>query len=572
MWRDRDASRCTERGGSAYVWELVAGLVWLLAALSGPAAANGADAAAEPKAIAGDRLLTALDFSWCPAEVDALAVVRPAALLAADELRDLAAAIDESFPQLPATGLSASEVDAVALAWRDLDLAAGPQGPTLVLLRSLRAHDWRQAARRLFPQTEVVQQEGREYLKSTLTVGPAAGLCALVLDDRTLLVAKDEAALAASLAAMQAVTPPRWMGAWQERALAEAAGMVVLAPVRRALPELPPAAEQDLTQMFMAHAKPLAAEGERVILSAHLHEQPGLRLVLYAAQPEATDRLEKALGRLLELASVSVRQVLQAPPGAEGGVRMEDLPLLDLYDALLKAGKLTRGPAHVAWHSELPPGGVEAFAEAFLKSRQAERLAHLRHNSNVNLRIIGITMHNYHDVYGHLPAGVMLGPDKKAEYSWRVAFLPYLQGGNRLYEAYRFDQAWDSPANKLLLGTRPKVYGAGDVQSVFSDYYVFTGPETLFPGTKGLTFNQVTDGFATTIMAVEARHEIPWTKPEDLPYAADKPLPKLGGIFPGGFQVLFVDGSVHFLAQDIDQRVLRALITPAGGEKLDEQQ
>jgi prepilin-type processing-associated H-X9-DG protein len=35
---------------------------------------------------------------------------------------------------------------------------------------------------------------------------------------------------------------------------------------------------------------------------------------------------------------------------------------------------------------------------------------------------------------------------------------------------------------------------------------------------------------------------------------------------PGGVNVLFADGSVHFLRDDIDIRVLAALATRAGGE------
>jgi hypothetical protein len=67
-------------------------------------------------------------------------------------------------------------------------------------------------------------------------------------------------------------------------------------------------------------------------------------------------------------------------------------------------------------------------------------------------------------------------------------------------------------------------------------------------------------------MIFEAKREIPWTKPEDIPYDARKPLPKFGGRHPGVFLAAFYDGSVRAISQQVDEPQLRALITPDGGE------
>ena len=37
---------------------------------------------------------------------------------------------------------------------------------------------------------------------------------------------------------------------------------------------------------------------------------------------------------------------------------------------------------------------------------------------------------------------------------------------------------------------------------------------------------------------VEAKRDIPWTKPEDIPFDVDKELPKLGGFAGQGFSRL----------------------------------
>ena len=75
-------------------------------------------------------------------------------------------------------------------------------------------------------------------------------------------------------------------------------------------------------------------------------------------------------------------------------------------------------------------------------------------------------------------------------------------------------------------------------------------------------------GPQNTIMAVEARRDIPWTKPEDIPYSADKPLPELGGFHEGGFSAALMDGSVRLINRAINENTLRALITKAGGEAI----
>jgi hypothetical protein len=78
----------------------------------------------------------------------------------------------------------------------------------------------------------------------------------------------------------------------------------------------------------------------------------------------------------------------------------------------------------------------------------------------------------------------------------------------------------------------------------------------------------VSDGTSNTIMMVEASPEraVIWTAPNDLDYDPAQPLAGLGGIHANGFLVGFADGSVHFLTQTVDPKMLKALFTMAGGE------
>jgi hypothetical protein len=154
-----------------------------------------------------------------------------------------------------------------------------------------------------------------------------------------------------------------------------------------------------------------------------------------------------------------------------------------------------------------------------------------------------------------------------------VALLPFLEQAP-LFQQYNFNQPWDSPGNKQVLAKIPAVFRDPNdpADSTFSSCYALTGPATVFSGKEGVKFAQILDGTSNTLMFVEAKRDIPWTKPEDIPYDKEKPLPKLGGHYAEGFLAALCDGSVRFIAQSVDQMLLRALISRDGGEVLDLQQ
>ena len=142
-----------------------------------------------------------------------------------------------------------------------------------------------------------------------------------------------------------------------------------------------------------------------------------------------------------------------------------------------------------------------------------------------------------------------------------------------LYKQFRLDEPWDGPNNSRLLPQMPECYVQPKKGLAPQPYHtcdkVFVGKGAAFEGKEGIRFpEEFLDGTGDTILVVENGEGVPWTKPDDLPYAPDQPLPKLDGIFPDGFFVAMADGSVRIIKKDTSEATLRALVTRNGGEKL----
>jgi prepilin-type processing-associated H-X9-DG protein len=216
-------------------------------------------------------------------------------------------------------------------------------------------------------------------------------------------------------------------------------------------------------------------------------------------------------------------------------------------------------------------------AALLLPSVQSARNAALRAQSINNLKQIGLALHNYHSVNDHFPPQAMADRDGKPLLSWRVEILPFVEEGP-LFNEFKLDEPWDSPHNKTLLERMPRLYAIPSAEAApgMTFYRGFSGAHTLFdPAVKrGVGMASVTDGTSNTLGVVEAREAVPWTKPDAeiafdsalKPAAAHQLVDALGRHFPGGFNALFLDGSVRFLKTSINLVLLKALITRDGGE------
>ena len=204
-----------------------------------------------------------------------------------------------------------------------------------------------------------------------------------------------------------------------------------------------------------------------------------------------------------------------------------------------------------------------------------------------NLKQFAIALLNYHETYGSFPPAYVNDKDGRPLYSWRVLILPELDQ-QPLYDQLHLDEPWDSPHNRPLLDVDIPLYRClSDVKVAeesdseapigMTNYLAVIGPDTVWPAAGVCRLEDITDGKSTTILVVEvANSGIHWAEPRDLHVSqmAREVNPSSGmGLssqHTGGTHVLRVDGSVRWIADDTSPERLRAMLTRAGGEVVED--
>lgn len=199
-----------------------------------------------------------------------------------------------------------------------------------------------------------------------------------------------------------------------------------------------------------------------------------------------------------------------------------------------------------------------------------------------NLTQLGIWFHEYHTRHGQPPPSISRSENDQP-ISWRVLIMPEVGSGRTV--AYDSTKPWNDPANLSLLEQRPASLScpsAVDHKSNYTYYAAITGEGTLQPNTGPLSLSEVTDGISNTILLGEAAGlQIPWTEPRDISVDMQPVGINLPGSEPhhspgwfssyheGGAFFTMADGSVQWFGEKIDPKILKALVTPQGGETVD---
>jgi hypothetical protein len=324
---------------------------------------------------------------------------------------------------------------------------------------------------------------------------------------------------------------------------------------------------------------------ESAELSVTLDGSVPSRLLFHAANESDAAKVETLLDEGVELARTQMRADMEAQLSQ---MRASDNPVEQamaaysdrMMDGYLKMFVPKRdGNTFVLFDTSAGGGSqiasvgvIGVLVALLLPAVQAAREAARRNMSLNNTKQLMLAYHNYHDTQKKLPAHAIYSKDGKPLLSWRVALLPYLEGGE-LYKQFHLDEPWDSEHNRKLIPLMP-LYFAGTSSSLDpslgkTNYLAPVGDGMVFDGTSvGAGFADIKDGMSNTIMILEVDDEsaVEWTKPDDWELDPKDPLKGLGGMRAGVFIAGFADGHAAGIATEIDPKVFKAMLTKDGGE------
>jgi prepilin-type N-terminal cleavage/methylation domain-containing protein/prepilin-type processing-associated H-X9-DG protein len=243
-----------------------------------------------------------------------------------------------------------------------------------------------------------------------------------------------------------------------------------------------------------------------------------------------------------------------------------------------------------------------------------------------NLKNLGLALHNYHSDHGKFPPGGVTTPTL---HGWGAFILLYIEQ-QPLANLYRWDLSHHEVPNQPVAATPLKIFQCPSAESdrfmtfsgwaekgtrgACSDYAPVNqvSPELadldlidrvplyegVMPINRMVRLVEISDGTANTILVTECagrprQWRVGWRGPDQTvggcpwtghansltirgsaPDGVTRPGPcavnctnlEVYSFHPAGANAVFADGSVHFLKQTIDIRVLARLATRAGGE------
>lgn len=532
-----------------------------LAALTGQGDAGTAAARAEP----------GFDLSLVPSNTTMLIGMRPASIMASPGLSPLVPPINQMLEREMSLKVELIEqLLVLGIPGQRPQDPIGPE-PTMVI-RMTQPYSF----------DGTMQKYLREGASDSTLQGKPVRINGMKVawqaDDRTLVIGHDSGVK--NIMDQTAGKKPAWSDSFETIRSSSFAYVVDMQAVRPMMQQQMNRGRSSLGPMEGAIG-PLWQDSKLVMVSGTLAPKALLTVTFIASNAEGATRIEQTAQGLIPLARNMFQNLtsqagteLSPPPGAPPQAAQLVSQATTIGKTLLDSLKVSRNheAGSVSITAEL---GAEEMSSApilvglLLPAIQQSREAAQRAQNMNNLKQLALALHNYHDSHGHFPPPVLIGPDGKTPHSWRVALLPYLEQ-QALYTQYKLDEPWDSTNNLRILASMPPVlrHPSEPGGTTSTSYYALTGPDTLMGPVdgKGTKITDIVDGTSNTIALVEAKRGIPWTKPEDIPFDKDQPVPNLGGYTAGGPVVCYGDGSVRVLRSTTAEALLKALITRSGGE------
>jgi hypothetical protein len=212
-------------------------------------------------------------------------------------------------------------------------------------------------------------------------------------------------------------------------------------------------------------------------------------------------------------------------------------------------------------------------AGLLLPAVQAAREAARRMTCSNNMKQIGLALHNYHSAYGSLPPAYTVDQQGRPLHSWRSLILPFMEQ-QALYEQIDFSKPWDDPVNLAVADSVVPAYACPStiVDPTYTTYVVVVDPAGMMTGATPVSFGQVADGLANTLLVTEtdSANAVPWMSPEDIDLQTfmNAGTQRDSGHI-GGSNNLLGDGAVIFFSDSMDPGVRESLVLKDDGGVVD---
>jgi beta-lactamase regulating signal transducer with metallopeptidase domain len=502
-----------------------------------------------------------LSLAYVPRDAAVVIALRPSKLLSTDALKPVLQTLTADPESVKQFGISPDQVEELSVVY----LLGGDQGgnPIRAIEPGLVIRCRADGQAKQFAETLNKGATPRKFDGKEVFVGDGRGAHHLA-DGRTLVYAPSEPALRRLLIAGPASKGPTAL----QQPWTKVSGNDVAVTVNVAA--LNPLLQGASSQPALAPFAPLWERTESASLGLNLGADFQLHGLVLCGSEDDAKRVRDTINAAIVLARnglSALRDSAARIPAEESAIKLR---VADVADELLEkiVTEQAGDSVTLAAKGDVSQAGnlVTSLLPAVANARKAARRA----QDMNNMRNITLALHNYHDVHGHFPPAVIKSKDGKPLYSWRVEILPYLSMPNQ-WNQLRQDEPWDSAHNKPLLEKIPSVFHSpiDPADTNNSSYFVFTGSKALFGSPEGTKMAEILDGTSNTIAIVEAKRDIHWAKPEDIPFDPEKPVPEVGGRYEEGFLAGLGDGSVRLFPRTIDPQTLKLLIMKDDGSPID---
>jgi beta-lactamase regulating signal transducer with metallopeptidase domain len=494
-----------------------------------------------------------LDAKYVPANILSVAVFRPTALL--PFYRQARAKVEGAMSDKEKAGLDAmARCNLVTIVMSNPGKPENRTGEPFGMVLAFSDRTARDAVAEMLASDRTFQKE--KLLVAEIEVDGA--IARYLPDDTTLIFGETNTVKSMALVGPSSMSVLTQTDAWTEATRGTLAAAIDPEGLKSVMAEAPP---NPIIGMFSS----LWMLADNHTLGVTLGDVAELKLVSSTPDEKSAKVVEATLNAGMTMASGMVMNQKATVPA-------EHRPAVESFESFLNSKELVREGRQVTLALKGDAAAqVNAIVGLLIPAVSSSRQAAQRSQQMNNFKQIMIAMHNYQDVNQHFPPAVIVDAESGVKRSWRIEILPYLAAGD-LYEQYRKDQPWDSEANMAVLAKMPSVFRHPSMSqgTTTSSILAVVGKGMVFENDnhKGTRIQEITDGTSNTVALVEARRDIPWTKPEDIEFDVSSPkLPELGFV-PEGFMVGVCDGSVRFISRNIDVGTWRKLLTRSGGEAL----